>query len=143
MSLQLCLNPQAPAVSGPCPLPTKPLDASTLPSPIRGTDASSSPRLCPGYNHRQDSGSESSGTCIPLLIPIPTCRHLITPPSQGTPIQLTRPSGKIDGVFFHTSPSISDPFFNKTLCYKLANELPAVRSHQGNCILSYKPNRNG
>ena len=143
MSLQLCLNPLAAAVSGPCPLPTKPLDASTLPSPIRGTVASSSPRLCPHYNPRQDRGSESSGTCIPLLIPIPTCRHLITSPSQGTPIQLTRPSGKTDGVSFHTSPSISDPFFNKTLCYKLANELPAVRSHQGNCILSYKPNRNG
>lgn len=142
MRLQLCLNPLAPAVSCPCPLPRKLLDASTLPSPIRGTDASSSPRLCPLYNPRQDSGSESSGTCIPLFIPIPNYRRLITPPSQGTPIQLTRLSGKIDAISFHTSASISDPLFNK-LCYKLSNELTAVRSHQGNCILSYKPNRNG
>ena len=142
-SLQLCLNPPAPAVSCPCPLPTKLLDASTLPSPIRGIDASSSPRLCPLYNPRQDSGSESSGTCIPLFIPIPTCRRLITPPSWGTPIQLTRPGRKIDAISFHTSPSISDLFSNKTLCYKLSHELTAVRSHQGNGILSYKPNRNG
>ena len=71
------------------------------------------------FSFAQDSGSEPSG--LPHFIPIPTCRHLFTPPSQGNYIQSTSPNGKIDAISFYTSHSNSDPFLNKTLCYELVS----------------------